>query len=411
MTSYHFVVKNIALTFLFLSFWGCKTSPKESLEEGTFVALQFESLRAHGDDAEENGTTTPNTDIEHKEDAIKELRVILYPTGVDTPVFNQKFAEQELSSQRVVFKLKDFKHYDFYFIANESASNQSDTDLAFLKSNTLNRRQLEEFSNVKIESLVHSNKQFTGKEDYIMMTACYKNILLSKSLQGSGSASNPYIVDFTIPNKAQRPIIRSSSRQAVEMMRSLAKLELLFKGMVHIIPTGRKTYQYRWVLPYGFLDNTHLSIAVLNMPKSYTLFPKGFPTDIVQTGKVVNYTFDFSEAPEKENIVFPNNIREIPIGGVLRGDYKLTIYLPEYLTSSSLAYQERPGIQISYYTRDEPNMQTRFYPMQNSQTPTHYEQVLQALIDRPEWNVYRNRFYRITVEIQGRDFIGGIELT
>lgn len=273
--------------------------------------------------------------------------------------------------------------------------------MAFLSSPSLTRAELEEFSNVKINDLVQANTQFTGKGNNIMMTACYKQVLLSKSLSGAGTQSDPYIIDFTSFNRVQRPLIKSSSRKAAEMMRSLAKLEITFKNIVWVIPTGRKMYCYKWALPYGFKDNSHLEVAILNIPQAYTLFPRNIHTDIAQVGKVQKYTFDFANAPDKANVVFTKT-SENSIGGILAGDYKLTVYLPEYLAKPTLAETERPGINISYYTQDADTKFNRLFPIQNGGKNTHYEEFLKGLTDRPDWNVYRNRLYKVTVDIPGR---------
>lgn len=401
MKIYTLSAKTLFFSLLTIALLACNGISKKEIEQETFVAFQFETLRAHGEDTESDELTTPNTDAQHSEDRVSELRVVLFPSGVNAPIFNHKFTANELLNDRVVFKLKEMKHYDFYFIANESASNQTVAELAFLSSPSLTRAELEEFSNVKINDLVQANTQFTGKGNNIMMTACYKQVLLSKSLSGAGIQSDPYIIDFTSFNRVQRPLIKSSSRKAAEMMRSLAKLEITFKNIVWVIPTGRKMYCYKWALPYGFKDNSHLEVAILNIPQAYTLFPRNIHTDIAQVGKVQKYTFDFANAPDKANVVFTKT-SENSIGGILAGDYKLTVYLPEYLAKPTLAETERPGINISYYTQDADTKFNRLFPIQNGGKNTHYEELLKGLTDRPDWNVYRNRLYKVTVDIPGR---------
>lgn len=93
------------------------------------------------------------------------------------------------------------------------------------------------------------------------------------------------------------------------------------------------------------------------------------------------------------------------IGGIYMGDYKITLYLPEYLASSQLAEVQRPAIKITYQVAGSDDKLSKIYPIQNgAPASTDYETVLSGLTDRPDWCVYRNRFYQIQVNIVGKQF-------
>lgn len=119
MKIYTLSAKTLFFSLLTIALLACNGISKKEIEQETFVAFQFETLRAHGEDTESDELTTPNTDAQHSEDRVSELRVVLFPSGVNAPIFNHKFTANELLNDRVVFKLKEMKHYDFYFIANE----------------------------------------------------------------------------------------------------------------------------------------------------------------------------------------------------------------------------------------------------------------------------------------------------
>lgn len=373
-------------------------------DETGYVLVQFDllhSLRANGLRA---GNSTEELD-----NKLQELRMIVFPEGENASVINLLATDQQRENKRIIFKLSKLQKYDFYFIANESASGQKGSDLAFLDNQeVILRSQLEEMKTVKAPNIV-SEKELTGVGTSIMMTALYKGALISESLQGAGTQSSPYIVDLTKFNEVQRPNLTATNRAPAELMRSLAKVELTLKGIVAIRTKPGSTasnpqYNYSWVLPYGYKESSKLLIEILNMPKSYTLFPSNRLTDIATVGTQPPYQFSFNGDPNPDYIV-PPTMTGPSIGGIYMGDYKITLYLPEYLASSQLAEAQRPAIKITYQVAGSDDKLSKIYPIQNG-TPasTDYETVLAGLTDRPDWNVYRNRFYQIQVNIMGKQF-------
>lgn len=378
------------------------------LDTETYVSVQFGILKGLSSDrpVTKDGRA-PGTDVDNKLD---ELRVIIFPAGENRSVVNHLATAQELTNRRATFLFDKMARYDFYFIANESASNQKSGALAFLSGEQVNRQDLESMTSVQMVN-VASEVQNSGLGSTIMMTALYKNVSVSTSLRrGSGTQSDPYVVDFTAFNKIQRPNYTEPDRSKAELMRSLAKVELTLKGIVAIRTKPGSTasspqYDYSWALPYGYKDNSKLQIEILNMPKSYTLFPSSKLTDIATVGTLPPYQFSFNSKPDPKYVIQPD-ISEPSIGGIYMGDYVITIYLPEYLAAKSLDESAQPAIKITYYEAGVDTPKSRTYPFKNesaSAQSTDYETILKDLPERADWNVYRNRLYRIDATILGKE--------
>lgn len=367
------------------------------------ISLGINSLRSHGEDTENPGFTDPNTDPSEREDVIKELRLILFPSGGANAAMNMKFDEAGIVNGRVTFRMSELRTYDVYLLANESASGQSATDLAFLSQAGISRNQLESFANVKMVGIT-PEQVGSGVENYFMMTAVYKNVVFSRTLPGSGTQADPHRIDLQSQNVMQRPQIQGQDRQSAEMMRSLAKMEITLKDVVEVVvgEDGSKTYS--WILPYGYTPNSRLKVELLNMPAKYTLFPRKQLTNPAIVGAAQGYTFSFQGAPQEAYVVLPPNIDDASIGGILTADYRLYVYLPEYLASQTLPEQQRPGVKITYSEENVANPKSRFYPIRNAGA-THYDTVLGDLDHSKDWSVFRNRFYKMKVNIQGIAFV------
>lgn len=390
----------------FLVFVGWVTSctkPNQGLDptqpHTAYVSLGIDALRSHGVDTENPGFTDPNTDPADKEDVIRELRLILFPTGVANASLNVKFDAANIVNHRVTFKISEMLTYDIYMIANESASGQSGTDLSFLSQAGISRNTLESFADVNMVGIV-PEQMGSGVNGLFMMTAVYKGVTFSRSLPGTGSQADPHRINLQPQNLVQRPSIKGTNRQAAEMMRSLAKMEITLKDVVEVVvgEDGSKTYS--WILPYGYTPNSRLKVELLNMPAKYTLFPRKQLTNPAIVGAAQGYTFSFQGAPQEAYVVLPPNIDDASIGGILTADYRLYVYLPEYLASQTLPEQQRPGVKITYSEENIATPKSKFYPIRNA-GPTHYDTVLGDLNHSTDWSVFRNRFYKMRVNIKG----------
>lgn len=377
----------------------------EPTQQTTYVTLNIGSLRSHGDDTEDPGFTNPNTDPEHNEDRIEELRMIAFPVGEANASLNLKFDAASIVNNRITFKVSEPRAYDIYLLANESASGQAATQLAFLQGAAVSRNELETtIAKVDMVGIV-PEQMGSGVNGTFMMTAVYKNVSFSRSLPGTGSQSDPHRIDLSAQNLQQRPQVHGTDRKSAEMMRSLAKLEITLKDIVEISPNGSGGFSYDWILPYGYTPNSRLKVELLNMPKKYTLFPRPQLTDISLVGGAIqNYVFSFSTAPDPKAVILPPEV-EPSIGGILTADYKLYVYLPEYLAAKTLAENQKPGVKISYYEEGVAGVKDRFYPIEND-GPTHYDNILEepGIKDQYSklWSVFRNRLYKMTVNVKGK---------
>ena len=105
-------------------------------DETGYVLVQFDllhSLRANGLRA---GNSTEELD-----NKLQELRMIVFPEGENASVINLLATDQQRENKRIIFKLSKLQKYDFYFIANESASGQKGSDLAFLDNQEVSSKR------------------------------------------------------------------------------------------------------------------------------------------------------------------------------------------------------------------------------------------------------------------------------
>lgn len=391
-----------------------KPSPEVAPTQHTaHISISLDALRsAHGVDTENPGATDPNLNPptnpnpEDQEDVITELRLILFRPGAPNASFNMKFDAANIQNNRVTFKMSELAAYDMYLLANESASGQATAELAFLSLAGVSRNLLENnIANVKMVGIA-PEQMGSGVRGRFMMTAVYKGVNFSRSLPGSGTQSDPHRIDLEVLNRAQRPDILGN-RKPAEMMRSLAKMEITLTDIVEVVINEDGSKTYSWILPYGYEPDTRLKVELLNMPKAYTLFPRKQLTDPGLIGTINDYVFSFQQAPEKSHIVLPANIDEASIGGILTADYKLYVYLPEYLAPQTLEKEQRPGVKITYRARNKiTNVweeQYQYYPIQNGNgnKKTHYDTVLGDLKHSKEWSVFRNRLYQMKVKVKG----------
>ncbi len=390
------------LSFLLLLsavFSSCsRPSPQqEDVEKNNlqYVSCSFSTLRSHGDDTETPGTTDPNTDQDNYEDRIISLRVILFYRGTDRPFFNKKLERAEISSKAIVFSIKKDKPFDMYIIANEDSA-QSDF-VPFFR-NSFTRTELETFRYAPV---------LTSVTDYgkgILMTACYKNLKLQRT-EGKGSRVDPYILDLSAQNREQRPNIKGE-RKAVELMRNLAKVELILKDLVELMPSSTKENKsFQWAIPYGFHDYKPIVVKFKNYPATTTLFPISELTPSQERREEISETLGRGSFVNYSYVVVPTNWEDISVGGVRTLDYKLSFFVPEAFNSLTQEEKDKPQIVFEYYTNsmsgyEDPKIKS--FPLQNGTTPTHYDYIVNQLSEKADWNIYRNRYYKIPVTLTGK---------
>ncbi len=308
--------------------------------------------------------------------------------------------------------MKAFTPFDMFVVANESFNTGwwGDHPLNFLDNSKFVDR--ETLQNAMVLPAYQNTPSDYNK---FMMTAYYANVQFNSNWEGSGAITDPYKLDFTSYNKQQRPTLLGD-RKSVELMRVAAKVEVVLKDIVEVdISKGLDKKEYKWILPYGFTTNEEFMVYVHNTPKRCTLFPKAKLTDPTTFEEVTGLYYyispggsgGFSFVLREENVVETQVIDENSVGGIITADYKVSFYVPEYLTSDQLAEDKRPRLSFKYsydenYVEKEKEV---FLPIQNGATPTHYDYIIKDLPVKADWNIYRNRVYRINLKLTGKDII------
>lgn len=98
--------------------------------------------------------------------------------------------------------------------------------------------------------------------------------------------------------------------------------------------------------------------------------------------------FDFNnKAINPDYIDLPAEL-EPSIGGIRTADYKIYVYLPEYLTKKDLPQNKQPGVEIVYKRAGgQPCAKVLPHPKRRA---THYDKILSGL-ERGESSIYCNR--------------------
>lgn len=421
----------------------CVKDDTEAPDMGTFYMIN-----TRADIGNNHQQTDPDT-------RVHELRLLLFPVGEDLSVVNyySETDEEDYSSgvYKAKFKMERNAHFDVYAIANESASGQIDSDLAFLRQDIVSRRELESTKNVRPVLYKKENCQENGmdREKGLMMTAAYKNMSLDRQIGGSGSEADPYVLSFEEENRRERPELEGD-RSAIELLRCMAKVEIVYKSIVScgrrpdrlepndgpageeyvmdiikedgaIVYVTNKEKQYwpvsGWVAP-AFYKNDH-RVQLINMPAVYSLFPTGKVQTSTEMLPPTAYTYHIDEnleKPDMEHLVLskeywsfdpdPEYELELPIGGTISHGYKVCFYIPEYICPENLPDDKKPALKFTYKSapflfaeESDYKWHTETFLFENSAQRTNYEVILGSdPKERADYNIYRNRQYVVWVD-------------
>lgn len=395
---------------LFILCWGtlfqsCYVSEKkrEPSSSGVYVSLHFDALRvAEEVRGRESALEEPTN--------LKSLRIIIFPSGEEQPIVNELISNVR-TAQNIVFKLNTLTQrnalYDFYFIANEWTSHTQQFNTLFTRT---------EWESFRLPFQVRNSVDLElATQDPNMYTACYKGVPLSKNMPGTGAYEDPFQIDFTQWNREQRPNLPNLNRSSVELMAIAAKIEIILKDVVTV-----QGSRYEWVLPYGFQDrdsyvlrDVRLQVHLDNVPAYFYLFPTSSLYDGIKgrvpllPPKLAIVRNPREALPIWKRIVWipEESSDQKSIGGIITAHIRYSVFVPEYLSSTSLPENSRPQITIGYYTQESSyTKQYQSFVLQNPEGRTHYEHILQNLSERAPWNIYRSRLYKIEVNIGGRPF-------
>ncbi|WP_455523835.1 hypothetical protein [Porphyromonas endodontalis] len=378
---------------------GCSSSNNTSPngDGGNYLTVNL-NLRA-----QEDGQNTLNKDLQDEEDKVHELRIMLFqggdlkynfcynvPGGVGTDLaFNG-----DPSVRRAVFRLPKPGVYDMVVIANEHV-NTTEGPTITSKLNAIARR--DQLNDIRIDMpTIYKAGTLPNIKLRSPMTAEYKNV----DMNHSGTQATPYQIILPTPSRG------------VELLRCMAKVELLLKDMIEVEELPNNQKKYSWI-GSGSFERVY-TIQSANMPKSFSLMPQNqlTPDAEVASGVLFN-NIPLPATPDPRCVIEPVSPEDPSIGGVLTADYRLAFYIPEYLAKTGLADASKPLLKFTYkywsniWDPSSLTEKTSKHPMKNPNLAVarQYLQEVVTLhggtvVTTGEYSVYRNSCYRISVRFQ-----------
>ena len=374
---------------------GCSSSQSSPNGNGENYLSVNLNLRA-----QEGNKNTLNKDLQDEEDKVHELRIMLFqggdlkynlcynvPGGTGTDfTFNG-----DPTVRRAVFKLPKPGVYDMVVIANERVDDTQGPSIT-TKLNGIARR--DQLNDIRIDMpTIYKAGTLPNIKLRSPMTAEYKNV----DMNHSGTQATPYQIILPTPSRG------------VELLRGMAKVELLLKDMIEVEELANNQKKYSWI-GSGSFERVY-TIQSENMPKSFSLMPQNqlTPDAEVASGVLFN-NIPLPATPDPKCVIEPASPEDPSIGGVLTADYRLAFYIPEYLAKTGLGADSQPLLKFTYkYWEDIWNPstlkeKTSNHPMQNPNLAVARQYLQEVvtlhggtMVTTGEYSVYRNSCYRISV--------------
>lgn len=353
--------------------------------------------------AQEDGQNTLNKDLQDEEDKVHELRIMLFqggdlkynlcynvPGGTGTDfTFNG-----DPAVRRAVFRLPKPGVYDMVVIANEQVDPMQGPSITTKLNGIARRDQLDD---IRINMpTIYKAGTLPNIKLRSPMTAEYKNV----DMNHSGTQATPYQIILPTPS------------HGVELLRGMAKVELLLKDMIEVEELANNQKKYSWI-GSGLFERVY-TIESFNMPKSFLLMPQNLltPDAEVVSGALFN-NISLPATPDPRCVIEPVSPEDPSIGGILTADYRLAFYIPEYLAKTGLNAASQPLLKFTYkYWEDIWNPstlkeKTSNHPMKNPNLTAarkYLQEVVTlhggTMVTTGEYSVYRNSCYRISVRFQ-----------
>lgn len=378
---------------------GCSSSNNTSPngDGGNYLTVNL-NLRA-----QEDGRNTLNKDLQDEEDKVHELRIMLFqggdlkynlcynvPGGTGTDfTFNG-----DPAVRRAVFRLPKPGVYDMVVIANEQVDPMQGPSITTKLNGIARRDQLDD---IRINMpTIYKAGTLPNIKLRSPMTAEYKNV----DMNHSGTQATPYQIILPTPS------------HGVELLRGMAKVELLLKDMIEVEELANNQKKYSWI-GSGLFERVY-TIESFNMPKSFLLMPQNLltPDAEVVSGALFN-NISLPATPDPRCVIEPVSPEDPSIGGILTADYRLAFYIPEYLAKTGLNAASQPLLKFTYkYWEDIWNPstlkeKTSNHPMKNPNLTAarkYLQEVVTlhggTMVTTGEYSVYRNSCYRISVRFQ-----------
>ena len=363
-----------------------------------YFSLRFRVRKAHNQNlrAQEDGVYSINTDKIDKEDYVKELRVILLQGDEVKKNFYFRALDPDSHSpnklttgyNEVSFKLEEDEMdiYDMMVIANESSLRTSEgKDLSKILPTVTKRDEIKSIvlNTYGIES--RSSSSF-----YIPMTAEYSAVDMRKG----GSKDIPLKLQLPTPTKG------------VELLRILAKVELIIKDCVEATRRRDGKFDCSWIGPWGF--DRVVTIDLDKASADTPLFPANQYSSLETSSDAT--AIRLNQEVEESSVV---GLDDLPddgsIGGVYLLDYRVRFYLPERLVAEAQEADQATEMKITwnYYPNPwdfkEKKEHTTTSSFSNNERADDYL-TTSATFDPSDKSVYRNSCYRIAITPYRADF-------
>ncbi|WP_308556454.1 hypothetical protein [uncultured Porphyromonas sp.] len=318
-----------------------------------------------------------NSDKTNREDYVNDLRIFLinkngvikknvfftnlaprpaydYSTGSEDEGISYKY---QGGKAQVTFRLteRELGYYDLVVVANEGAYKNRQTlnpnpvepgqesywdnefkreekaDAALRKA-LREAQTLKDLKNIRIPvtrrfSDTHEGLRYNQSYPYTdavcPMTAEYKDV----DFTGGGTKDNPRVIQLDNPH---------GRTKGVELLRTFAKVELIYKKCVWLSWNEKGEEQLNWIGPWRFVHPYGPHIC--QMPKDVSLFPIQEYSSAQDT--VVGFLGRESDEyvrPQERFVIGYDEILQkvlkegVPIGGGYLLDYRMYFYIPEKL--------------------------------------------------------------------------------
>lgn len=364
-----------------------------------YFSLRFRVRKAHNQNlrAQEDGVYSINTDKTDKEDYVKELRIILLQGDEVKKNFYFRALDPDSHSpnklttghNEVSFKLEEEEMdiYDMMVIANESSLRTSEgKDLSKILPAVTTRDEIKSIvlNTYGIESRSSSSL-------YIPMTAEYSAVDMRKG----GSKDSPLKLQLPTPTKG------------VELLRVLAKVELIIKNCVEATRRIDGEFDCSWIGPWGF--DRVVTINVEKASYDTPLFPANQYSSLEMSSDET--AVRLSQEVDESSVVGLDDLpKDDPIGGAYLLDYRVHFYLPERLVAQGQEAEQATEMKITwnYYpnpwdsSKKEKHTNQVSFVRQNEKADDYL--TISATFDPSDKSVYRNSCYRIAVTPYHADF-------
>lgn len=399
---YNIIYSTLLTIGMLLSFASCvRQDCDEELigdGQGLYFSLQFGMRGANNQNlrAQEDGVYSINTDKTDKDDYVKELRIILlqgdevkknfYFGALDPDsrgLYKLTTGDNELS-----FRLteEELDIYDMIVIANESSA--QNTQRQTLSSFLPEVKTRDEIMAIMLSTGI---VRTVSSRFYIPMTAEYSNVDMRKG----GSKDSPLKLQLPTPTKG------------VELLRILAKVELIIKDCVEATRRSDGKFDCSWIGPWGF--DRVVTVGLGKVSRETPLFPANQYSSL-QTSSVKTAVRLSRRVNESSVVGLDDLPKDEPIGGVYLLGYRVHFYLPERLVTQGQEAAQATVMKIKWNYYPDPwdsrkkEEHTNQYSFVSPNEKADDYLTTSATFDPSDKSVYRNSCYRVAVTPYHADF-------